>query len=140
VCYIPSGDFLVLRQKAARVVNQLAKSSFLCLIFSYPPALAATSGTGSELFQASCVGCHAGGGNVVPFSGEKGTLKLSALKKYDSATIDSMSKLILKGRNGMPAFGEFTSSKGGTIPARYSEEQVKDIAQFVLDQANAGWP
>jgi cytochrome c6 len=117
----------------------MVKSSILCVAFN-PPALATTSGTGSELFHASCVGCHAGGGNVVPFSGEKGTLKLSALKKYDSATIDSMSKLILKGRNGMPAFGEFTSSKGGTIPARYSEEQVKDIAQFVLDQAEAGWP
>ena len=42
-------------------------------------AMAADLDNGSKLFQSSCSSCHAGGGNVTPFSSGK-TLSLSDLK------------------------------------------------------------
>jgi hypothetical protein len=35
----------------------------------------------------------------------------------------------------MPGFGSFIGSKGQVVPARFTEEQMTDIASYVLDQS-----
>jgi cytochrome c6 len=94
--------------------------------------------TGAENFQASCAGCHAGGGNSFPFSRGK-TLFEDDLKKNGVTSVEVMQSLILKGKGGMPAYGEFVSSKGNTIPARYTDAEAAEISEFVLDQAQRDW-
>ena len=94
--------------------------------------------TGMENFQASCAGCHAGGGNTFPFSSKK-TLFQGDLDKNGVNSVEVMSNLILKGKGGMPAYGEFMSQKGNMIPARFTEAEVIAISDFVLDQAEHGW-
>ena len=94
--------------------------------------------TGMENFQASCAGCHAGGGNTFPFSSKK-TLFQGDLDKNGVTTVEVMSNLILKGKGGMPAYGEFMSQKGNMIPARFTEAEVIAISDFVFDQAEHGW-
>jgi mono/diheme cytochrome c family protein len=42
-------------------------------------SLAVDLNNGAKIFQQSCEGCHAGGGNIIPFSGGK-TLFQSALE------------------------------------------------------------
>ena len=78
---------------------------------------------GQQLFSQNCNACHAGGNNVI--NAEK-TLKLDALEKYGKATIDAIISQVTNGQNaaGMPAFGD-----------RFSEEEISNIAHFVLDQA-----
>ena len=95
--------------------------------------------SGAALFTQSCVGCHAGGGNILPFQGGK-NLKKSTLEKDGYYDASSMSQLILIGKAQMPAFGEFIGSKGNMIPARFSDAEVKEISEFVLKQADLGWP
>ena len=94
---------------------------------------------GLSLFTQSCVGCHAGGGNILPFQGGKNLYK-STLVKNGYYDVEAMSQLILKGKAQMPAFGEFVGSKGNIIPARFSDKEVKEISEFVIMQADLGWP
>ena len=39
----------------------------------------------------------------------------------------------------MPGYGSFKGSKGQTVPARFTDEQMIDIAKFVLDKAEKNW-
>ena len=39
----------------------------------------------------------------------------------------------------MPGFGAFKCSKGQMIPARFSDEEMKNLAEYVLDKANNNW-
>ena len=57
--------------------------------------------------------------------------------KYD--TSDAMELLISKGRGQMPAYGTFISPKGNVMPAKYSVSEIKDISDYVLDQASSNW-
>ena len=124
------------------VPNKLAKVSLQVVV-----ALGVNNGmharaddrSGAALFTQSCVGCHAGGGNILPFQGGK-NLKKATLEKDGYYDASSMSQLILKGKAQMPAFGEFMGSKGNMIPARFSDAEVKEISEFVLKQADLGWP
>ena len=100
---------------------------------------AAHADSAPEMFKSSCVGCHAGGGNILPFQGGKNLYK-DTLKKNGYASPEAMAELILKGKAQMPAYGEFMGSKGNVVPARYSDEQAREISLYVLDQAQSGWP
>lgn len=128
---------------AQRIMKQLHKGAAagavsLSLLTAQCPANAASIESGEQLFKQSCVGCHEGGGNIIPFSGSK-TLKLQALLDNGFATEDDIVKIINNGKGSMMAFGSFKSSKGNIIPARFTEEQMHDIASYVLKQANDGW-
>ena len=106
------------------------------LVSVAPPVLATDLENGSALFASSCSGCHAGGSNL--FSGSK-TLFMKDLVKNKYDTSEAMEILISKGRGQMPAYGSFISPKGNIMPAKYSVSEIKDITDYVLDQASSNW-
>ena len=97
------------------------------LVFWPTPAWAAPGQSdGAQLFQAQCVGCHVGGGNVMRRSK---TLKLAALQRND---ITSAQAVALIAENGVGRMGGYGSVLGEGGPAA--------VGAYVWDQAQAGWP
>nr|WP_315874685.1 c-type cytochrome [Thermocoleostomius sinensis] len=91
-----------------------------------PPALAdADIASGAKVFSANCAACHIGGGNLVNATK---TLKKSDLEKYEMASLDAIKTQVTNGKAAMPAF------KG-----RLTDQQIEDVAMYVLDQAEKGW-
>ncbi|MBE9136801.1 c-type cytochrome [Nodosilinea sp. LEGE 07088] len=90
-----------------------------------PAAQAADAGHGGQIFGNNCAACHIGGGNVV--NGAK-TLKQADLEKYDMASLEAIVTQVTKGKNAMPAF-----------LGRLSNEDIADVAAYVLSQAEQGW-
>ncbi|MBE9211364.1 c-type cytochrome [Plectonema cf. radiosum LEGE 06105] len=80
---------------------------------------------GAKLFTQNCAACHAGGGNLV--NAQK-TLKKEALEKYDMYSKEAIVYQVTNGKNAMPAFGK-----------RLSSEQIEQLAEYVLAQADKGW-
>ena len=88
-------------------------------------AMAADIEHGEQIFTANCAACHAGGNNVI--MPEK-TLKKETLEEYGMKSIDAITYQVNNGKNAMPAFGECLSS-----------EDIEDVANYVLSQADKGW-
>ncbi|MCX7592605.1 MAG: c-type cytochrome [Fischerella sp.] len=89
------------------------------------PALAADTANGAKIFQVHCAGCHINGGNIV----RRGkNLKLKALKKYGVDSIEGISSIVTNGRNNMSAYKD-----------RLSQQEIQDVAAYVLEQAEKGW-
>lgn len=81
---------------------------------------------GQQIFTQNCAACHVGGQNVV--IAEK-TLELEVLNKYSMDSIGAITKQVTNGNvAGMPAFGE-----------KLSEEDIQNVANYVLNQAKIGW-
>ena len=91
------------------------------------PALAADAATasGAKIFSANCAACHAGGRNVIMANK---ALKKEALEKYGMNSLEAIVNQVTNGKNAMPAF------KG-----RLSDNQIEDVASYVLDKADQGW-
>ncbi len=89
------------------------------------PALAADTASGAKIFSASCAACHAGGRNVI--MADK-ALKKEALEKYGMNSLEAIVNQVTNGKNAMPAF------KG-----RLNANQIEDVANYVLEQAEKGW-
>ena len=92
-----------------------------------PRALAAFAGdieSGATIFAGNCAACHAGGNNVI--AAEK-TLRKEALDSYlaGGRKESSVVTQVTNGKNAMPAFG-----------GRLSDEEIGDVAAYVIDQAN----
>eukprot|EP00850_Spirogloea_muscicola_P017815 SM000156S02171 [mRNA] locus=s156:230958:232905:- [translate_table: standard] len=94
------------------------------------PSMAAVaaqdSAAAEQSFQKSCVGCHAGGGNILQ-SGAN--LTLSDLERNGVNSEDSIYSLIYSGRGRMPC----------TFGPRLSDDEIRALAAFVLQSAAAGW-
>ena len=90
-----------------------------------PVAHAADLDHGGQVFGNNCAACHIGGGNVV--NGAK-TLKLTDLEKYEMASIDAIVHQVTNGKNAMPTFS-----------GRLSDDDIADVAAYVLSQAEQGW-
>jgi cytochrome c6 len=98
----------------------------IVLSFSLAPSAYATDlANGATVFQANCAACHLGGRNVVNATK---TLQKSDLEKYDLVSLEAIQAQVRNGKNAMPAF------KG-----RLKEQQIEDVAAYVLDQAEKGW-
>jgi len=95
------------------------------LVVSTFPAQAADVGKGAKIFTANCSACHLGGNNVIIANK---TLKKEALEKYGMKSLDAIKNQVRKGKNAMPAFGH-----------RLREDQVEDVATYVLSQSEKGW-
>ena len=80
---------------------------------------------GEQVFSANCVACHSGGNNVLV--NEK-TLQKEALSKFGMDNIQSIKTQVTNGKNSMPAFGD-----------RLSEEDINNVANYVLNQSANGW-
>ncbi|RCJ18224.1 cytochrome C6 [Nostoc minutum NIES-26] len=89
------------------------------------PASAADTVNGAEIFSVHCAGCHINGGNIV----RRGkNLKKKALKKYGMNSIEAIASIVTNGKNNMSAYKD-----------RLSEEQIQDVAAYVLEQADKDW-
>jgi cytochrome c6 len=88
------------------------------------PALADVD-SGAKIFGANCAACHMGGKNMV--NAQK-TLQKADLEKYSMTSIDAIKTQVTNGKAAMPSF------KG-----RLTDEQIADVASYVLDQAEKGW-
>ena len=89
------------------------------------PVLAGNANIGAKIFSANCAACHLGGNNVIMANK---TLKKEALEKYAINSLEAITKQVKKGKNAMPAFG-----------GRLSDQQIEDVATYVLKQARKGW-
>jgi cytochrome c6 len=100
--------------------------TFLLLISTFTlPAIAADTVNGEQIFSAQCAGCHINGGNIV----RRGkNLKQQALKKYGMDSIEAVISIVTNGKNNMSAYKD-----------RLSEQQIQDVAAYVIEQADKGW-
>jgi len=108
-----------------RMVSVLVVSVAIALFALPLPSWAVDLTKGAQVFSANCAACHAGGGNLV---NTVKTLKKEDLEKYGMASLDAIITQINNGKAGMPAF------KG-----RLTNEQIEDVANYVLSQADKGW-
>jgi cytochrome c6 len=90
------------------------------------PALADDS-DGAALFAANCAACHVGGQNVIV---REKTLEKEALQEYLAGGFNEAAvvKQVTNGKNAMPAFG-----------GRLSEQDIANVASFVISTSTAGW-
>jgi cytochrome c6 len=104
----------------------LVLATFLLLISTFTfPAIAADTVNGEQIFSAQCAGCHINGGNIV----RRGkNLKQQALKKYGMDSIEAVISIVTNGKNNMSAYKD-----------RLSEQQIQDVAAYVIEQAQKGW-
>ena len=80
---------------------------------------------GEQIFTANCAACHAGGNNAI--MPEK-TLKSDILAENNMNSIEAITNQVKNGKNAMPAFG-----------GRLSDEDISNVAKYVLDQSEKGW-
>ena len=89
-------------------------------------AAAADLAHGAQLFEAHCVGCHVGGGNII----RRGrTLKLQALQRQGLDSAAAIAVVAAQGRGQMSGYGEALGGEGG----------AEDVAAWVWEQALQGW-
>ena len=93
-------------------------------VFSLP-ASAVDTANGAEIFSIHCVGCHVNGGNIIRWGKN---LKKNALKRYGMDSVEAITAIVTNGKNNMSAYKE-----------RLSEQQIKNVATYVLEQAAKDW-
>jgi cytochrome c6 len=81
---------------------------------------------GAQVFEAQCVGCHVGGGNII----RRGqNLKLKTLVRNHMDTIEAIGGIVANGKgNLMSAYAE-----------KLSPDEITAVAAYVLDQAQQDW-
>jgi len=96
-------------------------------LFLMGPAVAQDSVVGQQIFNANCAGCHAGGKNAIVADH---TLEKDAIEKYLTGGFNEKAVVyqITNGKNAMPAFG-----------GRLSDEDISNVAAYVLKTAEDGW-
>lgn len=107
-----------------RVAIAMISICFFLMILE-PSAWAADLTNGSKVFSANCAACHVGGGNLV---NSTKTLKKDALETYKMNSLDAIKAQVTNGKAAMPSF-----------KSRLTDDEIEDVAAYVLDRANAGW-
>jgi cytochrome c6 len=100
--------------------------TFVLLISTFTlSASAADTANGEQIFSVQCAGCHINGSNII----RRGkNLRKQALKKYDMDSIEAVTSIVTNGKNNMSAYKE-----------RLTEQQIQDVAAYVLEQAEKDW-
>ena len=81
---------------------------------------------GAQLFEAHCIGCHVGGGNVI----RRGrTLKQAALERAGLADPEAIARIAAAGIGQMSGYGAVLGEEGAAV-----------VGEWVWLQARAGWP
>lgn len=89
------------------------------------PANAADIANGAKIFDVHCVGCHINGGNII----RRGkNLHQKALKKYGMDSIEAITSIVTNGKSNMSAYKD-----------RLTEQEIQDVAAYVLTQAETHW-
>jgi cytochrome c6 len=114
----------------SQLLQQVAKGAAAGVIgamIASSPVFAADVAAGEQIFNANCAACHAGGQNVIM---PDKTLEKEALDQYlaGGRTAKAIQTQVTSGKNAMPAFG-----------GRLSDEDIENVAAYVLASADAGW-
>ena len=89
-------------------------------------APAAAWADGAELFGQHCAGCHVHGGNII----RRGkTLRLAALERQQIASPEAIARIAAGGVGQMGGYGDVLGEAG-----------VQQVAEWVWQQAQLGWP
>lgn len=80
---------------------------------------------GEQVFSANCTACHAGGNNAIM---PQKTLKKDALEENEMNSVIAITTQVKNGKNAMPAFG-----------GRLTDEDIDNVANYVLSQSEQGW-
>ncbi|MBU7586469.1 MAG: c-type cytochrome [Nostoc sp. TH1S01] len=89
------------------------------------PANASDTANGAQIFSVHCAGCHINGSNII----RRGkNLKKSALKKYNMDSIEAITSIVTNGKSNMSAYKD-----------RLTEQEIQDVAAYVLEQAEKNW-
>ncbi|AFY48138.1 cytochrome c, mono- and diheme variants family [Nostoc sp. PCC 7524] len=89
------------------------------------PANAADIANGVKIFDIHCAGCHINGGNII----RRGkNLHQKALKKYGMDSIEAITSIVTNGKSNMSAYKD-----------RLTEQEIQDVAAYVLTQAETNW-
>mmetsp|Transcript_9063 Transcript_9063/g.21061 ORF Transcript_9063/g.21061 Transcript_9063/m.21061 type:complete len:165 (+) Transcript_9063:139-633(+) len=113
-----------------QTVLAIALAGVLTSFCTVAPAGAVERDTlkGQDVFAASCNGCHAGGTNSIAVSK---TLRKEALQRYVSASLDV---------DEVEAWWRSSFHKG-SIAEKLTDNEIKDVLGFVVEQAaNSRWP
>ena len=94
-------------------------------VFNRPAMADANPANGAKIFNANSTACHLGGRNVIAAAK---TLKKDDLEKYSMNSLDAIVTQVTNGKKAMPAF------KG-----RLNDQQIQDVASYVLEQSDKGW-
>lgn len=114
-----------------------ASLAAVAVLASTPVSSSAESIDAPALFLRTCAGCHAGGGNVVS---PGNTLFEADLSRNGLLSSEKLFEVIYSGRGKMPGYGANCAPKGAcTFAARLSDEEVKALADLVLERAGKGW-
>ena len=114
-------------------------------MFSIAAAAAVSLSAGSasaddasdELLNKTCAGCHAAGGNIVAAGA---TLFPQDLQRNGVNDVDTIYKLVYGGKNKMPGYGQDCQPRGQcTFGARLSDDEVRGLAEYVLEQSKLEW-
>lgn len=121
-----------------QLTKLVAPSWFLAAVMmALSPMSAHSSENVALLFQNTCAGCHAGGGNIVR---RDATLVYGDLQKFSVTSPEQLYDLIYNGRGSMPGYGEKCSPKlACTFAKRLSDNEINELSLFVLDKATNGW-
>ena len=97
----------------------------MVIMLLHIPSAQAIPLDGSQLFEAQCAGCHAGGGNII----RRGkNLKLKALQKNKVDTQEAIVNLVTAGKGNMSAYAD-----------RLTPEEIQTVSAYVLAQAAQNW-
>ena len=80
---------------------------------------------GSKLFEVHCIGCHAGGGNILKWGKN---LKLKALHNNKVDTVETIAALVTAGKGNMSAYA-----------TKMTPVEIETVSRYVLDQAAKDW-
>lgn len=119
--------------------NKLLSTSCVlaAMVMAFSPMPAHSSDKAASLFENTCAGCHAGGGNVVR---RDATLAYDDLQKFNVTSPEQLFELIYNGRGSMPGYGEKCSPKlACTFAKRLSDDEINELSLFVLNRAKNGW-
>ncbi|HEY9295056.1 MAG TPA: c-type cytochrome [Phormidium sp.] len=89
------------------------------------PVLAGDAVSGGKIFGANCAACHTGGKNVVM---PNKTLAKADLEKYGMNSLEAIITQVTNGKGAMPSFN-----------AKLNEQQIEDVATYVLETSEKGW-
>ena len=109
---------------AALVLTVLTTFAFSSPAFAEPPAFSGNPAAGATVFAANCNACHGGGKNYV---NPAKTLSKADLEKWGRYSEEKVIYQITNGGGGMAPF------------ARLGPENIKNLAAYVLTQADKGW-
>jgi hypothetical protein len=91
--------------------------------------------------QLDCVSLYSKyqGAEWLRFNQAKTLTKVS-LTRDGYNTPDTIVELLQRGKGVMPTYAEVTRRSGKVIPAKLTGEQMLEVAEYVLEQAESGWP